>query len=361
MSVTSELERIMAGKSALASAIEEKGVPVPDGTRIDDMSALVRSIPNGGSGGGGDGAQADWNAAEGEAGHVLNRTHYMVRGAKTVYPEMVDAPVEDTTAYFTGKWEYYPSLGEICIVNYNGATYECPVLSFDSFGINMNCAGNPMIAGTGEDNGQPFCIALLDETSAAQMGSYGFCMVADGSATVTVSVSCNAYHKLSKLFLPDVDWMAEEGKEGHILNRTHYSEFKWILEETTLEEMEGVAFTKSMPEVGKTYTVRWNGVPYECTAIDYAGVGVNLGNIGGAGGFPFSLLFFDYDSFAWVSITVQDGSTPCTVSVDEGEIVHKLDEKFIPDMSELILKSPNGTRYRITVNDSGTLAAAAVS
>lgn len=47
MSVVSELERIAAAKSALAVAIEGKGVEVPAGSTLDVYAALVESISTG--------------------------------------------------------------------------------------------------------------------------------------------------------------------------------------------------------------------------------------------------------------------------------------------------------------------------
>ena len=53
MSIQSEINRIKAAVTALAASISRKGVTVPDGTKLDGMSALVDSIQTG-SGSGGD-------------------------------------------------------------------------------------------------------------------------------------------------------------------------------------------------------------------------------------------------------------------------------------------------------------------
>lgn len=44
MSISSEISRISNAKDAIAQAIEDKGVSVPSGTKIDDMDDLIRSI-----------------------------------------------------------------------------------------------------------------------------------------------------------------------------------------------------------------------------------------------------------------------------------------------------------------------------
>ena len=48
MSIQTELTRITNAKSAIKTAIEGKGVTVPDGTLLDGMAALIESIQAGG-------------------------------------------------------------------------------------------------------------------------------------------------------------------------------------------------------------------------------------------------------------------------------------------------------------------------
>lgn len=48
MSVQSEITRLANAKTALATAIQGKGVTVPDGTKLDGMAALVEAISAGG-------------------------------------------------------------------------------------------------------------------------------------------------------------------------------------------------------------------------------------------------------------------------------------------------------------------------
>lgn len=48
MSILSEITRLKNAKAAIAAAIAEKGVTVPDGTLLDGMAALVGEIETGG-------------------------------------------------------------------------------------------------------------------------------------------------------------------------------------------------------------------------------------------------------------------------------------------------------------------------
>ena len=55
MSIQSQIDRINTAKSEIASAISAKGVAVAEGTRIEGLPALIRSIPQEGGSGGGSG------------------------------------------------------------------------------------------------------------------------------------------------------------------------------------------------------------------------------------------------------------------------------------------------------------------
>ena len=57
MSVQTEITRIESAKTSIATAIEGKGVTVPEGTKLDGMAALIESIE---ASGGGSGTNVDW-------------------------------------------------------------------------------------------------------------------------------------------------------------------------------------------------------------------------------------------------------------------------------------------------------------
>ena len=50
MSIQTELTRIINAKAAIKTAVEGKGVTVPDGTLLDGMASLIESIEAGGGG-----------------------------------------------------------------------------------------------------------------------------------------------------------------------------------------------------------------------------------------------------------------------------------------------------------------------
>ena len=48
MRVHTQIDRLASAKAAIKTAIEGKGVTVPDGTLLDGMAALIESIETGG-------------------------------------------------------------------------------------------------------------------------------------------------------------------------------------------------------------------------------------------------------------------------------------------------------------------------
>lgn len=63
----------------------------------------------------------------------------------------------------------------------------------------------------------------------------------------------------------------------------------------------------------------------------------------------------------WMGGAVYVSQVTCVTPAFGTKIVHPLPEKFIPEMSSVTLVSPNGTRFKVTVDDSGTLSATEVT
>ena len=50
MSISTDLTRLQSAKAAMKTAIQNKGVTVTDGAKLDAFAALIDSIPAGGGG-----------------------------------------------------------------------------------------------------------------------------------------------------------------------------------------------------------------------------------------------------------------------------------------------------------------------
>ena len=77
MSIHTELTRITNAKAAIKTAVEGKGVTVPDGTLLDGMASLIESIEAGGGGGSVKLAHGTLTFASDTAIAGLGGTHYV--------------------------------------------------------------------------------------------------------------------------------------------------------------------------------------------------------------------------------------------------------------------------------------------
>lgn len=94
MSIQTELTRITNAKATIKTAVEGKGVTVPDGTLLDGMAALIDSIEAGGGTGAGDLFYTEVTPATG--GEVL--TLEVGETGERIVALMVSVKVETTTA-----------------------------------------------------------------------------------------------------------------------------------------------------------------------------------------------------------------------------------------------------------------------
>ena len=118
--------------------------------------------------------------------------------------------------------------------------------------------------------------------------------------------------------------------------------------------------------VGETYKVYWDGTAYECACSSFHGLPA-IGNFYLAGGPSTGEPFFmSVNNGVKMEILTADTSDSHTFSVSQysaGEVV-KIDEKFMPDVSCVIVKSSTADstkKFKITVDDSGTISATEVS
>lgn len=296
----------------------------------------------------------NWKAEEGEAGHILNRSHWVEFGAEEieVIPETAVELKEQTAgglAGFLSGAEFIS--GDKYFVYWNGKRYQCVG---EAHGKDVD--GNPAVylgnyaklVGEG-DTGEPFALTSImrGEIVAVQP------MDETTELTLKVTAANKIYHKLPKEYLPDdigggADWDAAEGEPGHVKNRTHWVEQHGVL----LEETEAVTFThptfgqmwtiKKAPEleVGRTYTIIYNGNSFNCVCqAAPAGLvddetAVAMGNfsvVGGANtGEPFAMLISNLSQEIGIIDLV--GSAAVQVEI-RGEVYHKIDSKFLPTTS----------------------------
>ena len=148
--------------------------------------------------------QSDWNQNDSTAAdYVKNRPFYTNN-----YLEMI---MEETTVEFTktsgiyssiGSYDFHDILafGETYQVTWDGTTYECTCAEFEGEVV----LGNLSIQGIGLDTGEPFCFG------------FGYFYTQDNSASHTISivVPVEVIEKIDKKYIPELQYMNEVNPTG---------------------------------------------------------------------------------------------------------------------------------------------------
>ena len=108
--------------------------------------------------------------------------------------------------------------------------------------------------------------------------------------------------------------------------------------------------------VGDAYKITWDGTDYICTAFEIQGT-ICIGNATAVGGSGNDEPFLMMAGGSSTTISALVGGVEHTISLSIlSEVIHPMSEEFLPELT-----SPNGTKYKLTVSDDGTLSAVAVS
>lgn len=145
----------------------------------------------------GESVTPDYAAAEGEPGHILNRTHWVEKvGMVEILPDTTIEYNEDE-----GHMAYIPSLvlevGKTYIVKWNGTEYTCVVQDVSAF---METEGAVALGDLSDfglnGNGEPFILLYLEGTLMAET---------DTTEPITISIKTDGkiVHKLDPKYLPD--------------------------------------------------------------------------------------------------------------------------------------------------------------
>ena len=130
---------------------------------------------------GGGGVQPDWNQNDDtQPDYVKNRPFYMGDPVETVLVEESTVSFVDDGGLYMAKFPstFEATLGETYKVSWDGTIYECTCVEMD---VNL-VIGNLSIWGAGSDTGEPFIIYM-------ENGIYPFIFTTDTSDSHTISIS----------------------------------------------------------------------------------------------------------------------------------------------------------------------------
>ena len=162
----------------------------------EDKSSLVAAINEVRQAGGG-GVQHDWNQNDETApDYIKNRPFYTGDPVETVLVEESTVTFAENHGLYMAQFPstFEATVGETYKVYWDSAAYECTCVDFN----NMPSIGNLSIVAPGSDTGEPFVIGV-DNGQAITIGT------ADTSASHTVSISAVAVPvvKIDEKYLPD--------------------------------------------------------------------------------------------------------------------------------------------------------------
>lgn len=317
--------------------------------------------------GGGGGVQSNYNQNDSTAAdYIKNRPFYEGDPVETVF-------VEESTVSFSGSGGMYSAqiqsnfeatVGETYNVSWDGAAYECVCVDFR----NSLFIGNLSIASSGSDTGEPF---LMWINNGSEIEIY----TKDASASHTISISGSIAEVVQ---IPD-KYISNTFRDVVIAgNPMNWSEDDWakyygLFQSGKLLMINGIGSSDSKGYVLSMYYVS-NGA-HNISAINSAGnfysFGVNQD--GGEDKFYWvpiishNAFYFQYDkigssaSEAYERLELFGGLTFTRKNANEEAVRQKV---VLEGDKEIILSSSTSgstKKFRVTVDDSGTISATEVT
>ena len=316
--------------------------------------------------------QPDWNQNDSTAAdYVRNRPFYTGNPVETVLVEESTVSFADQGGVYSAQFPstFEATVGETYKVYWDGTAYECTCVDYNSYPV----IGNLSIMGAGSDTGDPF---LMVVNNGRVIDIY----TADTSASHTLSISRFAQEvvKIDEKYLPDTVATKSEveatqevlygvfssvatftfdkqtsGRDTFVLNAFHYYKISDFNPSTS----DVISF-KGTNELGEEYSGIYTGNNcdrYGALFIVVASAGVCSIAIS-----ETTTMSFTAPS-AGLYAQYEEGNQNMTAGT--GEFTLRSSTGSFP-ITGLLLKSStadSSKKFKITVDDSGTLTATEVS
>ena len=254
---------------------QEKIIAGQDLTPITRMEKFLKEF-GGGSGGG---AQPDWNAADGEPGHILNRPFY--ESTEVLFDQRVELELLEGLMGITVPFPEPLEPGKTYRVTYNGVAYDC-VANIGPSG-ELCYLGNASIMGL-DDTGEPFVVLVVEEMGQA----FGQIASINSDTSATVKIEKSVIHTIDPKYLPET---------GAGFNVNVWYENGEYVSNKTYEQIKAAEAAKT-PITG-TLTI--------------------------ADGKVFTLIGADSSAYAWVNLVAFDLNRTPSVYVYKVEIFENAD------------------------------------
>ena len=325
------------------------------------------------SGGGGGGVQPDWNQNDSTAADYIKNRPFYSETTETVLVEESTVPFTSPGAglyYATIQSAFKPTAGETYKVSWDGAAYECVGETISGYTV----IGNPSIIGVGADTGEPFVISPLADNSGIEI------YTKDTSASHTISISGSIAEVIQ---IPD-KYISNTFRDVVIAgNPLNWSEDDWtkyygLFQSGKLLMING--YGGSSNSKGYVLSMSYaSKVAYNMSVVSSTGnlYKLDINNDSGENKFYWAPIvsygdfYFNYQQTGSDTSTVNReeyekletsaGLKFTTKKVDEDEVRQKV---VLEGDKEIILSSSTSgstKKFKITVDDSGTLKATEVT
>ena len=313
--------------------------------------------------GGGGGVQPDWNQNDETAtDYIKNRPFYTGDPVETVFVEESTVSFSESGGMYSAQIQsnFEATVGQTYKVTWDGAVYECVCIDYSGATV----IGNLSIMGAGSDTGEPF-LMRVDNGKAIQI----FTADTSASHTFSISVSIAEVIQIPDKYIPDT--FRDVVIAGNPLN---WSEDDWakyygLFQSRKLLMINGISGFNSKDYVLSMFYAS-TGV-YNMSAVSSTGdlyeLGINQDSeknkfywapIVYGGAFYFSYMQTGSSaSKAYKRLQVSDGLKFTTKNANEDEVRQKV---VLEGDKEIILSSSTSgstKKFKITVDDSGTLKA----
>ena len=312
---------------------KEKIIAGKDLQPVTRMEFFLKAYGGGGSGGG---AQPDWNQNDSTAAdYVKNRPFYTGDLVETVLVEESTVSFAAADGVYMGELEstFVPTVGETYKVSWDGTTYESTCVIFNK----LQVIGNLSIMGGGSDTGEPFLI-VVGNGKGIKIGT------ADTSASHTISISryIESVVKINPKYLP----IASKTEPGIVMFDD--------LANDVLQQVKYKYFTPADFQVsgyGDSMVIK------ECANINN-GYGISIpGNFGGV-----VLSCYNDTTNEYIASVLSSGADIKCYKISQGH--SNIEQLWGISEDGVIISSStaNSTKkFKITVDDSGTISATEVT
>ena len=258
--------------------------------------------------------------------HLPEGFPYPSEGVKVILPETTPTFNEDMGGFMIMSGIDASMLieSESYTINWNGTDYTSTAMLMIDNGVNAIVLGDMGAMEGTPTTGEPFVIIILDAEGQASMGMAAMIMPIDGSASVTLSISCGeSATPIAHELLPKGYPYSVEG--GTV-----------ILEETTLAPLgiqEATSVRFKLVD-GHTYKVVFDGTPYTVKSYKICYTGGLFQFIGNPclvqetyvdNNIPFAFL-----AEGGAVYFVGYNNNSATVSITEEKSYEKIDTNYLP-------------------------------